>query len=73
MNYLFINENLTHRRKHLFWQAKQKVKELNYEFIRKNNGQFFVRKNENEDKIIVKTKNNLNKIKPLNQSQQVTH
>ena len=62
MNHLFINENLTQRRKHLFWQAKQKVKELNYEYIWTNNGQIFVRKNENEDKILAKTENDLNKL-----------
>ena len=62
MNYFFINENLTQRRKHLFWQAKQKVKKLNYEYIWTKNGQIFVRKNENEDKILVKTENDLNKL-----------
>ena len=62
MNLLFINENLMQRRKHLFWPAKQKVKKLNYEYVWKNNGQTFVRKNENKDKIIVKTKNDVNKL-----------
>ena len=33
MNNRFINENLIQREKQLFWQAKQKVKELNYENI----------------------------------------
>ena len=60
MNYLFINENLTQR--HLLWQAKQKVEKINYEYIWTNIRQFFVRKNENEDKIIVKTKNDLNEL-----------
>ena len=62
MNHLFINKNLTQRRKNLLWQAKQKVKELNYEYIWTNNGQIFVRKNENEGKILVKTDNDLNKL-----------
>ena len=61
MNHLFINKNLT-QRKHLFWQAKQKVKELNNEYIWTNNGQIFERKNENEDKILVKTENDSNKL-----------
>ena len=45
MNHLFINENLSH-----LWQAKQNVKDLNYEHIWTNNGQIFARKNGNPDK-----------------------
>ena len=70
MHHLFMNENLTQKRKHLLWQAKQKVKELNHEYIWTNKGQIFVRKNQNKDKILVKMENDLNKFKSL--KQQVT-
>ena len=33
MSKLYVNENLTQRRKRFFWLAKQKAKELNYKFI----------------------------------------
>ena len=33
MEKLFINENLTQRRKRLFWNIKQKAKELVYQFF----------------------------------------
>ena len=33
MNKLYVNENLTQRRKRLFWLAKQKAKELDNKFI----------------------------------------
>ena len=38
MNKLYVNENLTQRRKRLFWLAKQKAKELDYKFIWTSNG-----------------------------------
>ena len=60
------------RRKHSFWQAKQKVKEFNYKYIWTNNGQIFATKNEIEHKIIVKTENYQKSRKSQNQSQQVT-
>ena len=33
MEKVFINENLTQRRKKLFWNTKQKAKELGYKFF----------------------------------------
>ena len=46
MEHLFINENLTQRRKLLFWLTKQKAKKLNYKFIWTSNGQIYVRETE---------------------------
>ena len=43
MEKLFINENLTQRRKRLFWNTKQKAKELGYEFFWTQNGQSYTR------------------------------
>ena len=58
----FINENLTQKRKQLFWQTKQKAKELNYKFIWTFNGQIFIRKNVRRNKIQVKSVNDLNNL-----------
>ena len=41
---VYINENLTQKRKRLFRLAKQKIKALQYTFIWTNNGYIFVRK-----------------------------
>jgi len=49
MNSLYVNENLTQRRKRLFWLAKQKAKELNYRFWWSNNGQIYVRENKESE------------------------
>ena len=39
MEKLFINENLTQRRKHLFWLSKQKATKLEYKYFWIHNGQ----------------------------------
>ena len=62
MEHLFINENLTQRKKRLFWLTKQKAKELNHKFIWTNNGQIYARETEDSDKIHVKVENDLNKL-----------
>ena len=62
MDRLFINKNLKQKRKQLFWQTKQKAKELSYKFIWTFNGQIFVRKNVGSNKIQVKSVNNLNNL-----------
>ena len=53
MGHLFINENLTQKCKQLFWQTKQKAKELKYKLIRTYNSQIFVCKNVGSNKIQV--------------------
>ena len=50
----FINENLSQKRKRLFWLTKQKAKSLEYKFYWTFNGNIFVRKQENIDKIIIR-------------------
>ena len=59
---LFVNENLTQPRKQLFWKTKQKAKELGFKFFWTNNGQIYVRENEDSEKIQVKTENDLNNL-----------
>ena len=59
MEHLYVNKNLTQRRKRLFWLTKQKAKELNYNFIWTNNGQIYVRDDKESERILIKTENNL--------------
>ena len=62
MENLYINENLTQRRKRLFWLTKQKAKELGYSFIWTNNGQIYVRETEESEKMHIKFENDLDKL-----------
>ena len=54
MEKVFINENLTQRRKKFFWNTKQKAKELGYKFFWTHNGQIYTRKDEESEKIYIK-------------------
>ena len=60
---VYINENLTQKRKRLFWLAKQKIKALQYKFIWTNNGYIFVRKDIRSEKISIKNENDCNHLK----------
>ena len=51
MTKLFINENLTPKRKKLFSLAYKKRIELNYQYIWSNNGEIYLRKNSTSDRI----------------------
>ena len=62
MEKLFINENLTQRRKHLFWLSKQKAKELNCKYFWTQNGQIFVRKNEESEKVLIRSESDLDQL-----------
>ena len=62
MAHLFANENLTQRRKRLFWLSKQKAKALGYIYFWTHNGQLFVRKNEESEKIFIRTESDLDKL-----------
>ena len=62
MNKLYVNENLTQRRKRLFWLAKQKAKELNYKFIWTSNGQIFIREDEKADSLPIRTEYDLDNL-----------
>ena len=53
MNKLYVNENLTQRRKGLFWLAKQKAKELDYKFVWASNGQIFIRVDKKADSYLL--------------------
>ena len=57
---VYIDENLTQKRKRLFWLAKQKIKALQYKFIWTNNGYIFVRKDIHSEKISIKNENDCN-------------
>ena len=59
---IFINENLTHSRKKLFWKVKQKAKASQYKFYWTSNGNIFVRKSEEFGSILIKNENDLNLI-----------
>ena len=62
MTCLYINENLTQRRKRLFWKTKQKASELNYNYIWSNSGQIYVRKDEESNRILIKTESDLDNL-----------
>ena len=51
MTKLFINENLTPKRKKLFSLAYKKRIELKYQYIWSNNGEIYLRKNSTSDRI----------------------
>ena len=62
MNKLYVNENLTQRRKRIFWLAKQKAKELNYKFIWTSNGQIFIREDEKANSLPIRTEYDLDNL-----------
>ena len=62
MEKMFINENLTQRRKRLFWNTKQKAKELGYKFFWTDNGQIYTRKDEESEKIYIRTESDLEQL-----------
>ena len=59
---IFINKNLAHSRKKLFWKVKQKTKASQYKFYWTSNGNTFVRKSEEFVSILIKNENDLNLI-----------
>jgi len=60
---VFVNENLTSRKKHLLAQANQKRKDLHWKYLWTNNGRINLRKNENDAVITIQTENDLHRIK----------
>ena len=62
MEKVFINENLTKRRKRLFWNTKQKANELGYKFFCTHNGQIYARKDEESEKIYMRTESDLDQL-----------
>ena len=59
MEKLYVNENLTQRRKKLLWQTKQAAKERDYDYFWTNNGQIYLRKDEESNKIHIKSETDL--------------
>ena len=62
MEKMFINENLTQRRNRLLWNTKQKAKELGYKFFWTHNGQIYTRKDEESEKIYIRTESDLGQL-----------
>ena len=62
MEKLYVKENLTQRRKNLFWETKQAAKEQNYDYFWTNNGQIYIRKDEESNKIHIKSKTDLDSL-----------
>ena len=62
-NGIYINENLTHYRKKLFWLAKQKAKSCEYEFFWTVNCNIFVKETENSKAMMIKNEQDLQLIK----------
>ena len=55
MEKLYVNENLTQRRKKLRWQTKQAAKALDYDYFWTNNDQIYIHKDEESNKIHIKS------------------
>ena len=53
MTKLFVNENLTHYRKKLFWSTKRAAKANNYKFFWTANGKILVKKDDNAPVIAI--------------------
>ena len=53
MTKLFVNENLTHYRKKLFWSTKRAAKASNYKFFWTANGKILVKKDDNAPVIAI--------------------
>ena len=62
MQKLYINKNLTSRRKKLFRRAKQKVAQCKYQYYWTNKGDIYVRQNQTAEAIQINTDDDLNKI-----------
>jgi len=60
---VFINENLTGRKKHLLAQANQKRKDFHWKYLWTNNGMIHLRKIENDAVITIQTEDDLHGIK----------
>ena len=60
---VFMNENVTSRKKHLLAQANQKRKDLHWKYLWTNNGRIHLRKNENDAFITIQTEDDLHRIK----------
>ena len=60
---IFVNENLTPTRKHLFWKTKQEVKNNSWKYIWTHNGNVFVKKDDNASITAIKNELDLNLIK----------
>ena len=59
MDRLFLNKNLTQKRKQLLWRTKQKAKDMDYKFYWIFKRQIFVRKNKESDKVHFKHERDL--------------
>ena len=63
MTALYVNENLTHRRRNLFAMAYKQKSLLKYQFIWTVNGEIFTRKCTNSEKIRIANEQDINNLK----------
>ena len=59
---IYINENLTQRKRNLFARSYKRKVEENYQYIWTNNGQIYLRKTKSDPKIEINNEEDLNKI-----------
>ena len=59
---IYINENLTQRKRYLFARSYKRKVEQNYQYIWTNNGQIYLRKTKTDQKIEINNEEDLNKI-----------
>ena len=63
MTALYVNENLTHRRRNLFTMAYKQKSLLKYQFIWTVNGEIFMRKCTSSEKIRIANEQDINNLK----------
>ena len=59
---IFVNENLTHNRKRLFWKAKQMAKANQFKYIWTANGKILVKKSDEANSLLIKNEHDLGSI-----------
>ena len=62
MHRFFVNENLTQQRKKLLWATRQRANENQFKYVWTNNGNIFVRKNDDAALISIMNETDLYKL-----------
>lgn len=61
-NLIYLNEHLTLHNKTMFWEARNKCREVNYKFVWTKDGKIFVRKEEKERAFRIRNLDDIKKI-----------
>lgn len=61
-NLIFVNEHMTTHNKQMFWEARNKCRDMNYKYVWTKDGKIFVRKQENERVFRIRNLEDLKKI-----------